>query len=777
MELGGADSRIDVGETLQSPAERGDVIIGSRPVGRADMNEEAVTRGIDRDDRGPAARHGFIQLLLQLGEIGVEPVHFRRRLGEGDAEQLGAAAVGDDSVDVVPGRAEHAFAERHRLEIELVERIEAAAIVDRQRLTGLGQEQARQQQLLALARVGAVDDVEAGALALPIEEAERAALVGRSDADPNGAASVGIPAADAGVRADHRLRLAGRDVDLDHLGPESLVAEVDRLLQGEADPRRAVVGDPDDVVGPLGGVAPGERDHLRAVRADSERPPDVEILALELDRVADADDQPVVIDPAPPVHVALARADQLGLGLPEQRHDREEKGAADGDLARHVGAVGRELRPFHERQSGEIPGRPRRRASGGGGLRRKPRIRRQGRCGGQPKYLSSDHSDPPNPAPEGARGRRTAQAPGIGSVTDHPTGSADGSASLSWPASVGGLGRERMDHRKRGSAASTCVGSTVIFGADQFVTGVRGWSGPDVVLTGSSVEDGGTVALLYVGPLAPTDEGAIHLLPPEFEGQDVTSSTFYGPATFLFNPSLGEGNVRAVGSYQYSASAADNHGMLYQGPPAGGGGWTQIDVPSEAVGGAAVWNTIPHSTMGDLVVGDYDLQGEPASANAFVYNFARNRWTIFDFEGCSLTTAYGIWQEAPGSSRYTIVGGTRDGHGIDRGFVVAYDSAKDAFSNLKLYSAMNRPGLLTHFQGITATATGFHLAGMTATCALLAAIQVEEDGSFSDAAWTAYTYPGSALTTGNTVYQDTLMGVFAVSGVKGVQSYAATFGG
>jgi len=317
--------------------------------------------------------------------------------------------------------------------------------------------------------------------------------------------------------------------------------------------------------------------------------------------------------------------------------------------------------------------------------------------------------------------------------------------------------------------------STVIFGPNQFVTGVRGWAGTDVILTGNSVEDGGTVAMLYAGPLAPTDEGGIFLLPPDISGQEVTTSTFYGPDTYVFNPALGKGNVRAVGSYQYAGSEAYNHGMLYEGAPAGGGSWRQIDVPSSAVGGAAVWNTIPHSNMGDLVVGDYDLKGEPLSANAFVYDLVRDRWTIFDFEGCTLTTAYGIWQPAPGSSQYTIVGGTRDGHGLDRGFVVAYDSKSGAFTNLKLYSAMNQPGLLTHFEGITQSIHGYHLAGMTATCALVAEISVNPDGSFSDAVWTAYTYPGSELTTGNPIYQDTLMGIFAVSGTKGVQSYAATF--
>ena len=334
-----------------------------------------------------------------------------------------------------------------------------------------------------------------------------------------------------------------------------------------------------------------------------------------------------------------------------------------------------------------------------------------------------------------------------------------------------------MDTRRPGRGKSHCVDSTEIFGPNQFVTGVRGWTGPDVVLTGSSVVDGGTVAMLYVGPLAPTEASGIYLNPPSFTGQEVTTSTFYGPDTFLFNPSLGEGNVRAVGSYQYSGSGTYNHGMLYEGPPAGGGSWTQIDVPSSAVGGAAVWNTIPHSNMGDLVVGDYDLEDRPASANAFLYDVEKASWTIFDFEGCSLTTAYGIWQNGVGSESYTIVGGTRDGRGVNRGFVVGYDRTTGTFANLKLYSAMNRPGLLTHFEGITATPTGFHLAGMTANCALLAAIEVDPDGSFSDAIWTAYNYPESALTTGNTVYQNTLMGVFAVSGVKGVQSYAATFTG
>ena len=250
-------------------------------------------------------------------------------------------------------------------------------------------------------------------------------------------------------------------------------------------------------------------------------------------------------------------------------------------------------------------------------------------------------------------------------------------------------------------------------------------------------------ALIYAGPISPTDSGGIHTLTPVFAGQSVTGATFYGPDTFAFNPSLGAGNIRAVGSYTYADSGGRNHGMLYQGPPSGGGTWTQIDVPSSVVGGKVVENTLAHSTMGDLVVGNYDLKGVPASANAFVYNITKKSWTIFDFDGVAmLTTAYGIWQAKIGDSSYVIVGGARHGGGINKGYVVRYDSETGAFSHLKFYSAMNKPSLITHFEGITATEAGFHLAGQSAHAgmALLASISVKPDGSFSEASWIPFAF-------------------------------------
>jgi hypothetical protein len=314
---------------------------------------------------------------------------------------------------------------------------------------------------------------------------------------------------------------------------------------------------------------------------------------------------------------------------------------------------------------------------------------------------------------------------------------------------------------------------TTILGPDHIVTGVRGWEGSDVVLTGTAIGNHTATAMLYHGPLEPSDPDAIAVLPPAFPGRTVTSSTFYGPDTWVFNPDLGKGNVRAVGSYQYAESRARNHGMVYDGPPSGGGSWTRIDVPADAAGGT-VWNTIPHSTMGGLIVGNYDLEGVPASGNAFLYEIAAKRWTIFGLPGCDLTTAYGIWQDGRDGSRYTIVGGTRDGHGVNRGFVIDYSTKTRTFSRFTLYSYLNQPHLLTHFEGITEFDGGYNIAGQTPGAALLARISVDRGGAYSDASWTPFRYPGAAITTGNTVYQDVLMGLCVMAGTKTAESYAAT---
>jgi hypothetical protein len=229
------------------------------------------------------------------------------------------------------------------------------------------------------------------------------------------------------------------------------------------------------------------------------------------------------------------------------------------------------------------------------------------------------------------------------------------------------------------------------------------------------------------------------VLTPPFPG--LTAATFYGPDTHSFNPeAIPAGQVRAVGSYQSSSSPTGvlNRGMIYLGPLSGrGGAWTSIDVPAHGqhtVGhvracprarrNCFVMNTIAHSTMGDLVVGNYDLNpsvpGGVISANAFIYNVTRHQWTLLRLGGSlsSKTTLYGIWQNGgPASPDYTLAGGSSahgsSPRGNQRAFLMNYNERTGAFGKPKYYTYGNAPALVTHFEGITAVPGGFNLVAVS----------------------------------------------------------------
>jgi hypothetical protein len=314
------------------------------------------------------------------------------------------------------------------------------------------------------------------------------------------------------------------------------------------------------------------------------------------------------------------------------------------------------------------------------------------------------------------------------------------------------------------------------------VTGIRRDVGPSnpVVITGSyeSPVNNKPQALLYEGPIYPTDPTGFYY-PTPFPEQMVNTSIFYGPNTSLFDPSLG-GNIRAVGSYQYDGNKFD-HGMMYVGSLDGSGTWTPIDVPSSLVG-KTVADTIPHSTMGNLVVGNYDLEDsagnqDPATGSASIYNNASDSYTLLNLG--PLTTAYGIWQNGDSSSaQYTIAGGYDEGGGIDKGFLLDYDSSYDSstgsITHLTPFSGFNDPGLVTHFEGISGVDGGYTLAATTDSGAAFASVSRNDDGSFGPASWVPIADPNSiGLSTGNTVIDNNLLGVYTPAG-GGLQSYVAT---
>jgi hypothetical protein len=180
--------------------------------------------------------------------------------------------------------------------------------------------------------------------------------------------------------------------------------------------------------------------------------------------------------------------------------------------------------------------------------------------------------------------------------------------------------------------------------------------------------------------------------------------------------------------------------------------------------------------MGDMVVGYYDLQGVPASANAFIYNMATETWTIFDdpFGGTDqLTTAYGIWQNGIGSSSYTIVGGSNHGIGINQAYLVDYDSVTGVFSNLKFYSIDDEPDSGSVFEGITAVPGGFNLIAQGLDQVAMAYVSVNPDGTFGEAHWTDIGMPGTTMSTGNSIYQGFVMGAYLLSGQSGEATYTA----
>jgi parallel beta-helix repeat protein len=365
------------------------------------------------------------------------------------------------------------------------------------------------------------------------------------------------------------------------------------------------------------------------------------------------------------------------------------------------------------------------------------------------------------------------------------------------PATASLVGRNNTDR--------TASISSILKTGD-IVTGVRGTTNGNVILTGSAVTGSGTqtAPFLYQGRLRTAAGAAVSVLTPSLHG--VTSATFYGPDTHTFNPaSIPSGQVRAVGSYLSSAAPAGvhNQGMIYLGPVSGSGGsWTSIDVPANGahtVGHVRacprtrvhcfVMDTIAHSTMGNLVVGNYDLnptvRGGVISGNAFIYNMARHQWTLLQLGGSlsSATTLYGIWQDGGDrSARYTLAGGS-SARGIQRAFLMNYNERTGAFGRPKYFSYGNAPALLTHFDGITAVRGGFNLVAISsAQWASMAFIRVKAGGrSFGTARWypiNVTTSPlcsgGCSIVTGNTVFKNHVMGIYIRNGSTRISTYLAT---
>lgn len=315
---------------------------------------------------------------------------------------------------------------------------------------------------------------------------------------------------------------------------------------------------------------------------------------------------------------------------------------------------------------------------------------------------------------------------------------------------------------------------------NQAIEGVRRYDASTVLLACSYTASGSvTQGMWWLGSLT-TGSGTPYQVLPQIPGQTVTTSLYYGPNTAFVNPSLGSGTIQVVGSYKYEQAPMPNvnYGVLYTGPLSGAGGtWTQLAVPSGITSGT-VANTVPHSVMGDIVVGNYDLVDAPASGNAFLYNVVTGSYAIFSIG--NLTSAYGVWQNSADS--YTIVGGSQIG-GINKAMIVDYTPSTGSFGTPSYFAPRGEDvNIFSHFEGVSGLGGGrYALVGMTVDSGTnpigVDYVEVTRtgSGSFTRGEWVPIQVPGSSMTTGNTVIDGMALGIY-MTGTTGstVFGYVAT---
>lgn len=328
--------------------------------------------------------------------------------------------------------------------------------------------------------------------------------------------------------------------------------------------------------------------------------------------------------------------------------------------------------------------------------------------------------------------------------------------------------------------AFKCPGSNNV--AFPGISGIRGVLGSsnqdDVYITGVYVQYGSNHAFLYKGPVL--GGGSCNKFNfPSGINRTVTSTSLYGPDNNGFD------KVTVVGVYTTLESGPiAQQGLLYQGAADGSteSGYSTLYPASLLDNGDTIKNTLAHSTMNGIVVGNYDTN--LATGKAFIYDIESKDYYPLDKPGGTASiTAYGIWYN--GGTSYTIAGGYSavNSGGINTGFITDWDSTTHQVSHFTTLSYNNMPvsQIGTHFEGITGDGKdGYNLAADwnyigEKTTPAFAHIKRNSDGSFASAQWTAFDYyPGSSWTSANTVYKNYILGLFQSGNPTVDSGYVAT---
>jgi hypothetical protein len=304
---------------------------------------------------------------------------------------------------------------------------------------------------------------------------------------------------------------------------------------------------------------------------------------------------------------------------------------------------------------------------------------------------------------------------------------------------MAGIDYTTFDYSISGTAYST------------FLTGIAGTSIVGMYVTTGDVDNG----FIY-------DQTSQSFIALDYPG--AASTVPYGPTT-----GDATSGIVVVGSYQLAGQDTDN-GFIYDAAEPAGSQWQTIDVPDAT-------DTIPHSTYGDYVVGNYDdltsansdFAVYPSGGNAFIYDMATATFTTNDMPGAISTTAYGIWNGMIAGGFTELSGGTQ----VTQGYI--YDMAT---GDWHVYA---HPGAeITHFDGITGGATAGSYV-LTGDYVALGAPSGSPEQGFTvtvtdgvATGWTDLAVPGATATSGNSGYADTAVGVYTTSASDLTQGYIAT---
>lgn len=230
-----------------------------------------------------------------------------------------------------------------------------------------------------------------------------------------------------------------------------------------------------------------------------------------------------------------------------------------------------------------------------------------------------------------------------------------------------------------------------------------------------------------------------------------TNTNLYGPSIFK-NSNI----IRVVGNYTTVEGGSTLFGCLYQGGLDGTGKWLTITPPKSI-------QTICHSTMGNLIVGNF-LVSNSQNSKAFVYNIKTNKYLEIIKKGALSITAYGIWRN--NKYNYTICGGYSNltSTGTHIAFICNFDDKYEEFSNWQSYRYNNSKDLITHFEGISGNDEGYSLASDATVnekeIASIAHIKRKKDGSFSSKAkWEVVEVPNMNISSSNSIAGTTVIGV------------------